>query len=111
MSADLYCEIDGTQHGPLTTAQLKQLAQTDISFARWMAYGTPAAFLMEPIAWRLLLWLFPPEIDSLPFTSAEIRTRLRTLAGSSPAYGQTLFRLRRSSASLRTNKALSVASE
>jgi sodium-dependent dicarboxylate transporter 2/3/5 len=74
----------GTAANLVAIAQLKQLAQVDVSFARWMAYGTPAAILMVPIAWRLLLWLFPPEIESLPFTRDDIRVRL---AGLGPMRG------------------------
>jgi sodium-dependent dicarboxylate transporter 2/3/5 len=43
-----------------------------------------------PLAWRLLLWLFPPEIDSLPFTVAEIRSRLHALGPARPAERRTL---------------------
>ncbi len=56
----------GTAANLVAIAQLKQLAHTDVSFARWMLYGLPACILMVPIAWRLLLWMFPPEIDRLP---------------------------------------------
>jgi solute carrier family 13 (sodium-dependent dicarboxylate transporter), member 2/3/5 len=34
---------------------------------------------MVPVAWRLLLWLFPPEIDRLPITDAQFRARLDAL--------------------------------
>jgi len=73
----------GTAANLVAIAQLKQLAHTDVSFARWMLYGLPACVLMVPIAWKLLLWMFPPEIDRLPVTLDEIRTRLRTLGAPS----------------------------
>ncbi len=69
----------GTSANLVAMAQLKQLAGIDITFATWMAYGTPAAALMLPFAWWILLWLFPPEIPRLPVTLDEVRLRLAQL--------------------------------
>jgi sodium-dependent dicarboxylate transporter 2/3/5 len=69
----------GTGANLVAIAQLSQLAQVDVSFARWMAYGVPAALLMLPACWCLLLWLFPPEVERLPITSADIQRRLDEL--------------------------------
>ena len=69
----------GTAANLVAIAQLKQLADVDVSFTRWMLYGVPASTLMVPIAWRLLLWVFPPEIERLPFDVADIRAKLRSL--------------------------------
>jgi sodium-dependent dicarboxylate transporter 2/3/5 len=80
----------GTAANLVAIAQIKQLAGVDISFARWMLYGAPAAILMVPLCWRLLLWLFPPEIDRLPVTAADIRDRLDALGSLSRAEGWTL---------------------
>ena len=67
----------GTAANLVAIAQLKQLAHTDVSFARWMLYGLPACILMVPVAWKLLLWMFPPEIERLPVTIEEIRDAAR----------------------------------
>jgi len=72
-------------------AQLEQLAGVDVSFTRWMLYGVPASILMVPLAWRLLLWLFPPEIEHLPFTSADIRAKLAALGPLRPVERNTLL--------------------
>ena len=53
----------------------------DVSFARWMLYGVPASLLMVPIAWRLLLWLFPPELQRLPLSTRDVEHRLAALGG------------------------------
>src|SRR5262245_834345 len=66
----------GTAANLVAIGQLKQLANVDVSFGRWMLYGVPASLLMIPAAWRLLLWLFPPELEHLPFTSSDVRRRL-----------------------------------
>jgi solute carrier family 13 (sodium-dependent dicarboxylate transporter), member 2/3/5 len=69
----------GTVANLVAIAQLQQLAGIEISFATWMAYGTPPAVLMVPFAWWILLWLFPPEIPHLPVTIGEVRQRLAQL--------------------------------
>ena len=67
----------GTAANLVAIAQLKQLADVDISFTRWMVYGVPASLLMVAVAWRLLLWLFPPELERLPFTTRRRPTPAR----------------------------------
>jgi sodium-dependent dicarboxylate transporter 2/3/5 len=81
----------GTAANLVAIAQLKQLANVQISFARWTLYGAPAACLMVPLAWRLLLWLFPPEIATLPMTRDDIRRRLRELGALGAAERRTLW--------------------
>ena len=67
-----------------TAANLVAIAQTQAArrtwrsrSRRWMLYGVPAAMLMVPLRWRLLLWLFPPEIRRLPFSADDVRERAR----------------------------------
>jgi sodium-dependent dicarboxylate transporter 2/3/5 len=69
----------GTAANLVAIAQLKQLAGVEVSFLKWMAYGVPAAVLMVPAAWRVLLWLFPPEIRTLPISQADIARRLSVI--------------------------------
>jgi len=71
----------GTAANLVAISQLKQLANVDVSFTRWMLYGVPASLLMVPIAWRLLLWLFPPELQRLPFSTRDVEHRLAALGG------------------------------
>ena len=80
----------GTAANIVAIGQLKQLANVDISFGHWMLYGVPASTLMIPAAWRLLLWLFPPELEHLPFTRDQIRQRLDGLGPLSAAERWTL---------------------
>ncbi len=51
----------GCGPNPLTIGFLKDMAGVDFSFPQWMAVGYPAALLMVPMAWLLLLKVFPPE--------------------------------------------------
>ncbi len=81
----------GTAANLVAIAQLKQLAAVDVSFTRWMLYGVPASILMVPLAWRLLLWVFPPEIERLPFTVADIRAKLADLGPLRPIERNTML--------------------
>jgi solute carrier family 13 (sodium-dependent dicarboxylate transporter), member 2/3/5 len=69
----------GTAANLVAIAQLKQLAGVDVSFVGWMGLGVPASLLMIPFAWRILLWVFPPELDRLPISHDAIQDRLRDL--------------------------------
>ncbi len=75
----------GTAANLVAIAQIKQLANVDISFTRWMIYGAPATFLMVPLCWRLLLWLFPRSWSGCSFSANDIRRRLDGLGPLSRA--------------------------
>ena len=55
-----------------------------------MTLGVPAAVLMLPFAWVILLKVFPPEIDRLPLADNEIDRKLRDLGPASPVEIKTL---------------------
>ena len=80
----------GTGANPIAISYLRELADLDISFLQWMTLGVPAAMLMLPLAWVLLLKLFPPEIERLPLAEDEIERRLRALGPASPIEVKTL---------------------
>src|SRR5204862_186901 len=81
----------GTAANLVAIGQLKQLASVDVSFWRWMALGVPSSLVMVPFAWRILLWMFPPEIDRLPITTDMIRGRLRDLGPLRRGESRTLL--------------------
>ena len=81
----------GTAANLVAIAQMRQLAGVEISFTQWMLYGVPAAVLMVPLAWRLLLWLFPPEFDRLPIAPERVRQKLDDLGPLSGAEQRTLI--------------------
>ncbi len=80
----------GTGANPVAMAYLRDLAGLDISFVEWMAYGVPAAVLMVPCAWYVLLRVFPPEIPRLPITEADIARDLAKLGRLTPVERKTL---------------------
>jgi len=80
----------GTGANPVAIGYLRELAGIDLSFVRWMLYGLPAAILMLPVAWRILLWIFPPEIERLPFERHELEAKLQDRGPLQPAEWKTL---------------------
>ena len=80
----------GTGANPVAMAYLRDLAGVEISFLEWMAFGVPAAVLMVPCAWYILLWVFPPEISRLPMTGDDIDRDLEKLGRVTPVEGKTL---------------------
>ena len=80
----------GTAANIVAVAQLQQLAGVTITFTQGMVLGAPASLLMLPVAWRILLWVFPPELERLPVTDAEVRNRLAALGPLSRLERHTL---------------------
>jgi sodium-dependent dicarboxylate transporter 2/3/5 len=65
----------GCGPNPLTMGFLKDLAGIDFTFLDWMAIGFPAAILMVPCAWLILLKTFPLEDINLSITKEEVKQR------------------------------------
>jgi len=58
-------------------AYLKELADTIITFPQWMMVGVPAALMMLPLGYLILINVFKPEIDHLPVSPEGIKEQLR----------------------------------
>ena len=80
----------GTGANPIAISYLRELADVEVSFLQWMSVGVPAAMLMLPLGWLLLLKVFPPEIERLPIAEGEIDRKLRNLGPASPVEIKTL---------------------
>ena len=80
----------GTAANLIALSYLEELAGVSISFGQWMLLGVPAAVLMIPMGWWLLLRIFPPEIERLPFDRAEIEQKLAALGPLEPVERKTL---------------------
>ncbi len=80
----------GTAANPIALSYLQELAGVEISFLQWMQYGVPASILMVPIAWQVLLRLFPPELDRLPLEERELEARLDAMGPLRSAELKTL---------------------
>ena len=81
----------GTGANLVAIGYLKELAGVEISFLQWMAFGVPASLLMLPLGWRILLAIFPPELEFLPLERADIDQKLKRLGSLAPAEIKTLL--------------------
>ena len=63
----------GCGPNPLTMGFLKDLANIDFTFTDWMLLGFPAAILMLPCAWFILIKVFPIEHINLRITEEQLR--------------------------------------
>jgi sodium-dependent dicarboxylate transporter 2/3/5 len=80
----------GTAANLIALSYLEEIAGLSISFGQWMLLGVPAALLMIPMGWWLLLRVFPPEIDNLPYEHAEIEAQLAALGPLAPVERKTV---------------------
>ena len=80
----------GTGANPVAMAYLRDLAGVEVSFVEWMVYGVPAAVLMVPCAWYVLLRVFPPELSRLPMSDADIAGQLTKLGPLTSVERKTL---------------------
>lgn len=55
----------GASMNILTMQFLRDMASVNIYYLEWAAIGIPVALLLIPIAWKVLMLLFPLEIDTL----------------------------------------------
>jgi len=69
----------GCGPNPIAIGLMRDLNGMNISFLDWMKIGVPAALLLVPAGWVVLLLLFPPELKQLPITRADIDRQLREL--------------------------------
>ncbi len=69
----------GAGPNPLTMGFLRDLAGTQISFARWMGSGVPSVLVLLLPAWVILCVIYPPERARLSRTRHELRAQLQSL--------------------------------
>lgn len=74
----------GAGPNPLAIGFLKSMADIDISFAQWMMYGVPAAILLVPVSWVVLVLFFKPEMTHLSKSKKELQKEYEDL----PAMGR-----------------------
>jgi sodium-dependent dicarboxylate transporter 2/3/5 len=69
----------GAGPNPLTIGFLRDLAATDITFARWMLTGVPSMLVLLFPAWLILCIAYPPERARLARNRDELRAQLESL--------------------------------
>ncbi len=58
--------------------QIEQFGKVQVSFLQWMAIGIPMVVILTPIAWWVIVGVFPPEVPAIG-SAAEIREERRAL--------------------------------
>jgi solute carrier family 13 (sodium-dependent dicarboxylate transporter), member 2/3/5 len=58
---------------------IEKIGQVDVLWSRWFLAYLPASLLTVVIAWRLVLWLYPPERETLPGGSGHLDTELQKM--------------------------------
>ena len=53
----------GTEIG--TAPNLMAAAYTHLPFVNWMVFGFPLAIILLLVTWKVLGWIFPPEVDGI----------------------------------------------
>ena len=67
----------GTEIG--TAPNLMAAAYTHLPFANWMVFGFPLAIAMLFIIWKVLQWVFPPEVEGIVGGRETLTKTLSTL--------------------------------
>ena len=69
----------GCGPNPLTMGFLRDLAGIEFTFVEWMLLGYPAAVMMLPCAWLILLKMFPLEAIDLRIAEDDLQKKLAKL--------------------------------
>src|SRR3954470_12548727 len=63
---------------------IEKFGQVDVLWSQWLLAYLPCDLLVMFVAWRLALWLYPPETAALPGGAEFLRTELRKMGRWSP---------------------------
>ena len=75
--------IAGT--GAITArTQIESVGQVEVTYSFWLLAFFPCAIATILVGWRLTLWLFPPEVDSLEDRRADVQAHFRDVVPWSP---------------------------
>jgi len=69
----------GTPASSITIAFISDMIGTEVRFMDWMIRALPAVVIIIPIAWKILLHLYPAEVDVIRGGGAAVRRELQRL--------------------------------
>jgi anion transporter len=70
---------------------IEKVGHVEVLWSRWFLGYLPCSLITIFVAWRLTLWLFPPERSALPGGAEYLRTELRKMGGWSHLEKKALF--------------------
>ena len=60
---------------------MENIGHVEVLWSRWLLAYLPSDIITILVAWRLTLWLYPPETDSLPGGMPYLKEELRKMGG------------------------------
>jgi anion transporter len=63
---------------------IEKFGHVEVLWSQWFLAYLPCDIIVMAVAWRLTLWLYPPETASLPGGAGFLRDELRKMGGWSP---------------------------
>ena len=69
----------GAGPNPIAIGFIREMTGVEITFLEWMCYGVPAALVLIPPAWLVLMAFFRPEIKQLSKTREDLRREFQQL--------------------------------
>ena len=69
---------------------IERFGHVQVLYSRWLIAYLPSDIVMILVAWRLMLWFYPPEINSLPGGSGYLRDEIKKMGSWSPTEKKAL---------------------
>ena len=69
---------------------IEKYGHVPVLYSKWLMAYIPSDIVMILVAWRLMLWFYPPEKDSLPGGSAFLRGELAKMGAWTPMEKKSL---------------------
>lgn len=69
----------GCGPNPIAIGFLKEMAGIELNFLGWMKYGVPAALVLLPVSWLILVLLYKPELSHLKKSRSELKDEYKRL--------------------------------
>lgn len=63
---------------------IERVGEVDVTYSFWLLAFLPCSILTIFAGWRLTLWLFPPEVESLEARREEVAAHFRAASGWTP---------------------------
>lgn len=71
----------GTPPVPITIAFLDELAGIQISFLDWIIRAIPLVILLIPITWKMVTWMYKPEVERIKGSMNDVKKELAGMGG------------------------------
>ena len=69
---------------------IERYGHVQVLYSKWLIAYLPSDIVMILVAWRLMLWFYPPEINSLPGGSGYLKAELKKMGSWKPTEKRAL---------------------